>query len=41
MAKGDKHIGQTDVKGNQETEKEMPAIGQKLTNMKKKLGTIH
>lgn len=40
MAKGDKHIGETDQKGNKETEKEMPAVGQKLTDMKKKLGTI-
>ncbi len=40
MVKGDKHVGETDQQGNKETEKEMPAVGQKLTNMKKKLGTI-
>ena len=40
MAKGDKHVGQTDQQGNKEAAKEMPAVGQKLTNMKKKLGTI-
>ena len=37
MAKGDKHIGETDQQGNKEAAKEMPAVGQKLTNMKKKL----
>ena len=40
MAKGDKHVGQTDQKGNKEAAKETPAVGQKLTAMKKKLGTI-
>ncbi len=40
MAKGDKHVGETDQQGNKEAAKEMPAVGQKLTNMKKKLGTI-
>ena len=40
MAKGDKHVGETDLQGNKEAAKEMPAVGQKLTNMKKKLGTI-
>ena len=40
MAKGEKHVGQTDQQGNKEAAKETPAVGQKLTAMKKKLGTI-
>ena len=40
MAKGDKHIGSTDVRGNKEFIKETPAIGKKLTDLKEKKGTV-
>jgi len=40
MAKGDKHVGQTDVQGNKEAKQESPALGKKLVDLKEKKGTI-
>lgn len=40
MARGDKHVGQTDVQGNKEAKQESPALGQKLVDLKEKKGTI-
>ena len=40
MAKGDKHVGSTDVSGNKELMKETPAVGKKLNDLKKKEGTV-
>ena len=40
MVKGEKHVGSADVKGNKEFSKETPAVGKKLTDLKKKEGTV-
>ena len=36
MVKGEKHVGSADAKGNKEFSKETPAVGKKLTDLKKK-----
>tara|TARA_B100001057_G_scaffold497767_1_gene602830 strand:- start:1583 stop:2176 length:594 start_codon:yes stop_codon:yes gene_type:complete len=40
MAKGDKHVGATDIVGNKEAKKESPALGKKLVDLSEKKGTI-
>ncbi len=40
MVKGEKHVGSADAKGNKEFSKETPAVGKKLTDLKKKEGTV-
>jgi hypothetical protein len=40
MVKGEKHVGSTDLQGNKEFQKESPAVGKKLNDLKKKEGTV-